>query len=275
MDFSDIGGIFVILSFILMPAGAILVALSYFLYKVPDGHALIKKRAKDGRLIGGQWTIFLTQPGHLVPLTKETLSFPTKTQHVELLTPDEGILGIKVSVTYSPDSNSGSALNTYAVALTDLPKLLEARTQSALNSWVKSKPLPGTLKRAVTMKDEAENFVRAKLTSISSADGLIIHNDPMLYYHGGYPVSDLGVCIHEVHITEMQALKRGTGKADWGDGDEMAFNAEKVFNQFKGQAGNLSNLRKLKEALIEKYQDEAEDIEDIYDQVRLSMKEGQ
>jgi hypothetical protein len=70
-------------------------------------------------------------------------------------------------------------------------------------------------------------------------------------------------------------LERGTGKPDWGDGDHTTvFDAPAIFKQFHAHADSLSNLRKLKEALIERFPDEIDDIEDIYDQFRISMKEN-
>lgn len=275
MSNEAIAWILLLLSIGLVVTGLVFVALSYVAFKVPDGYALVSRKADDGRHRAGKWTFYLNSPGELVPLRKQTRNLPEKADYIKLQTPDDGLLGLKVSLTYSPDDRSGEALQKYYGAISELDRVLEARINSALSSWVKGKPLPGTLKRALTMKDEAETYIRAKLTSLAPTEALVVHSDPTIYYDGGYAISDLGVRIHEVHITEMQALGRGTGKADWGDGDETAFNAEKVFNQFKGQAGNLSNLRRLKEALIERYGEEAEDIEDIYDQVRLSMKEGE
>lgn len=275
MTNETIATLLLLLAVVLVTGGIVLIVLSYLMFKVPDGYALVSKKGDNGRLLSGEWTWYVHQPGNLVPIKKETKELPQGGEYIQLQTPDDGLLGLKVSLTYSPDKSNGEALEKFYGAIQEVAKVLEARVHSALNSWVKAKPLPGTVKRALSMKEEAETFIRAKITSLAPTDALVVHNDPTIYYDGGYSVSDLGVRIHEVHITEMQALKIGTGKADWGDGDEMTFNAEKIFNQFKGQADNLSNLRKRKEELIEQYADEAEDIEDIYDQVRLSMKEGQ
>jgi hypothetical protein len=275
MSNETIAWILFLLSVVLVVVGLVFIALSYLVFKVPDGYALVDRKADGGRHLPGKWMLYLHTPGDMVPLKKETRELPKNGNFIQLQTPDDGLIGLKVSLTYSPDRSSGEALQKYNAAILEVDKVLEARINSALSSWVKGKPLPGTAKRALTMKDEAENFVRAKITSMPATEAMVVHGDPSVYYDSGYAVFDLGVRIHEIHITEMQELKRGTGKADWGDGDETAFNAEKVFNQFKGQAGNLSNLRKLKDALIDRYREEAEDIEDIYDQVRLSMKEGE
>jgi hypothetical protein len=247
----------------------------FFVFKVPEGHALISKKSKQGRFTADGWNFSLSLPAadNLVRLQKNTLNLPRNDKFIELETPDDGCVGVKVSITYSPDDSNGNALLTYKSTM-DLDKAIAARVQSALNNWIKGKPLPGTARRALTMKDEAENFVRAKITSVPTSEALAVHNDPSLYYQGGYPVNDLGVRVYEVHVTEMQNLERGTGKPDWGDGDEMTFNAQNIFKQFHAHADNLSNLRKLKEALLERYPDEQGDIEDIYDQVRISMKEN-
>lgn len=269
----EIHTFFFIASPLLILVGIGVIVAYGFFYRVPEGHALINKRAEQGRLTDG-WHLSLLLPStdNLISLEKKTLNVPYD-NFIKLETPDDGCVGVKVSISYSPDASNGNALLIYKSAK-DLDKALAARVQSALNTWIKGKPLPGTAKRALTMKDEAENFVRAKITSVPTSEAIAIHNDPALYYQGGYPVNDLGVRVHEVHVTHMQSLEHGTGKPDWGDGDETIFNAQAIFKQFHGSADNLSNLRKLKEALLERYPDEANDIEDMYDQVRISMKEN-
>jgi len=275
MSNEAIAWIFLLLAIGLVVTGLVFVALSYVAFKVPEGYALVSRKADDGRHPAGKWTYYLNSPGELVPLKKQTRCLPEKDNYIQLQTPDDGLLGLKVSLTYSPDDRSGEALQKYYGAISELDRVLEARINSALSSWVKGKPLPGTVKRALTMKDEAETYIRAKLTSLAPTEAIVVHSDPTIYYDGGYAISDLGVRIHEVHITEMQALGRGTGKADWGDGEEVGFNAKKIFAQFEGVAGNLTELRKKRDELIAKMPEEADDIEDLYDQLRLSMKEGE
>lgn len=264
----------ILISLMFVGAGLACLLAHFLTFKVPPHHALISRRANQGRYLAG-WNFGLKPSDEfLVPLQKHTLTLPTGNNSIQLQTPDDGVLGVTVSITYSPDDSDGSALLTYKTS-TDLQKVLEARVQSALSSWIKRKPLPGTLKRSLTMKDDAEEFVRAKITSIpSSASALAIRDEPTLYYQTGYPVNDLGIRIHEVHITSMHGLKNGTGNADWGEGEDATFNAQYIFKQFHAHADSLSNLRKLKEALLERYPDESDDIEDIYDQVRISMKEN-
>ena len=263
---------FTLISILFIGLGVACIAGYFLSFKVPAHCALISRRAKQGRYLAG-WNFGLKPSDEfLVSLQKQTRNFPTQRNSIELQTPDDGVLGINVSVTYSPDDSEGNALLTYKTT-THLETALEARVQSALNSWIKRKPLPGTLKRALTMKDDAEEFIRAKLTSTPS-NALVIQDEPTIYYQAGYPVNDLGIRIYEVHITDMQGLKNGTGKADWGDGEEATFNAQNIFKQFHDHADNLSNLRKMKEALLERYPEEIDDIEDIYDQVRISMKEN-
>jgi hypothetical protein len=264
----------ILISLLFLGLGIACFAAYFFSFKVPPHHVLISRRAQQGRYLAG-WNFGLKPSDEfLVPLQKQTLTLPTNNNLIQLQTPDDGVLGVAVSITYSPDDSDGNALLTYKTSK-DLQRVLEARVQSALSSWIKRKPLPGTLKRALTMKDDAEEFVRAKITSIpSSASALAIRDEPTLYYQTGYPVNDLGVRIHEVHITSMQGLKNGTGSADWGDGEDATFNAQYIFKQFHAHADSLSNLRKLKEALLARYPDESDDIEDIYDQVRISMKEN-
>lgn len=274
MSFADIGWYLTALSFLLMPLGIASIALSYILYRVPAGHAMIRPGAKNGRLQAGQWTLMFQSPGRVqVSLAKVTHRIPSGSNPMEVSTPDDGMLGMRVSITYSPDASYGSTMSTYAEIVNDLEKILEARVLSALHSWAKSKPHPGTLKRALAMKDQAEEFVRAKLTSMPLKEALVVHTDPTFYYRTGYPVRDLGICLHEVHVTEMVALKNGTGRADWGDGTEGLFSSEVIFNQFKSSAHNLRELEQLYNTLIARYPDQAEDIKDIYFDFRSRMKE--
>ena len=260
------------ISFLPLIFGAGSLVAYYFFYRVPQGHALV---GKDSAIAQDGWQFSLRRPESLlIPLSRTTVDIPDNHGGlIELNTPDSGVIGISLTVTFSCDPRNPEPLMRLN-QFEDLERTVRNRTRSAVEQWIRQKPLPGTLKRAMAMKEEAENFVRARLTNVNTADALVIHADPSDYLNDGYPVFDLGIRIHEVHIVSAKPLKNGTGIADWGDGEELAFNAEKIFNQFKGQAGNLSNLRKLKEALIEQFEDEADDIEDIYDQFRMSMKEG-
>jgi hypothetical protein len=181
-------------------------------------------------------------------------------------------LGVAVTVTYTLNLDNDSALK-YFQSTTGLEKNIEHRVLAALNSWIQQKPLPGTLNRALSMQREAESYILGKLTGTTS-NALVVHNDPTLYLDSGYPVNDLGIRIHEVNIVSTRPIKNGTGKADWGEGDTATFNAQHILKQFHAHADSLNNLRKLKEALLERYPDESDDIEDIYDQVRISMKEN-
>jgi hypothetical protein len=264
---------YLLISLFFIGLGMACLVVYFFAFKVPPHHALISRRASQGRYLAG-WNLGLTPNSEfLVHLQKRTLTLPTQSNDfISLETPDDGVLDVKVSVTYSPDESDGNALSTFKSS-TNLETALEARVRSALHSWIKRKPLPGTLKRALTMKDDAEEFVRAKITSTPST-ALVVRDEPTLYYQAGYPVNDLGIRVYEVHITDMQCLENGTGKADWGDGEDATFNAQHIFKQFHAHADSLSNLRKLKEALLERYPEESDDIEDIYDQVRISMKEN-
>ena len=260
------------ISFLPLIFGAGSLLAYYFFYRVPQGHALV---GKDSALAQDGWQFSFHRPTSLlVPLSKTTVEIPDdRGGLMELNTPDSGVLGFSLTVTYSCDPRNPAPLMRLN-QFEDLERTVRNRTRSAVEQWIRQKPLPGTLKRAMAMKLEAENFVRARLTNVNTADALVIHADPSDYLDDGYPVFDLGIRIHEVHIVSAKPLKNGTGVADWGDGEEMTFNAERVFNQMKGQAGNLSELRKLKEELMEKYQDEADDIDDLYDQIKISMKEG-
>ncbi len=263
--------VFYFVSFSLIVLGVGFLFAHIFRFKVPEGHALVSKKATQGRFTDG-WHFNLSLPSadNLIKLEKKTLSFPYD-KFIELETPDDGCVGVKVSITYSPDDSTGNALVTYKNTQ-DLDKAIIARVQSALNNWIKGKPLPGTARRALTMKDEAENFVRAKITSVSTTEALAIHNDPLLYYQGGYAVNDLGVRVYEVHVTEMQSLGSGTGKPDWGD-DDLAFDADKRRQRIRQKVSSISDFRKDREALIKEFPDEVEYIEKLIEDDTLHSME--
>lgn len=242
----------------------------YSTFKVPAGHALIQ--SGKGVLLEGWHFGFAPSDPILVAVGRRIVEIPPGDKLIELDTPDDGILGVAITVSYTPDLENHSALK-YFQDTAGLDKNIEHRVLAALSSWVQQKPLPGTLKRALSMQREAESYILGKLTGTTS-NALIVHNDPTIYLDRGYPANDLGIRIHEVNVVSMRPIKNGTGKADWGEGDDATFNAQNIFKQFHAHADSLSNLRKLKEALLERYPDESDDIEDIYDQVRISMKEN-
>jgi hypothetical protein len=190
---------------------------------------------------------------------------------VEIETPDKGILEASVTVSYTPETNNPLAQRHFANSET-LKKAIDHRVRSGLNKWVMGKQLPGTLKRAMSMQKEAEEYIRERIVGTSTE--LALYDDPVLYLESGFPVNDLGIRVYEVNLVTWRPLRDGTGKPDWGDGDHVAFDAQAIFKQFHAHTDSLSGLRKLKEALMERYPEEAEDIEDIYDQVRISMKEN-
>jgi hypothetical protein len=179
-------------------------------------------------------------------------------------------LGAQVTFTYQPNDATAQTLLTY-YRTKNIENVLTSRIHSALISWVWQKPLPATSRRAVASKAEAERAIIAKLTSLP-VDALVPFADVEALNR--YSISDLGISVRDVHLIKFWEIKQGTGKANWGDGEEASFNAQNIFKQFQAHADNLSSLRKLKEALIERYGEEADDIEDIYDQVRISMKEN-
>lgn len=264
------GSVFVNLGYLGIVIGIALLLFCFFSFSIPPGYALVRSSgrvAKEGTHFG-----FPPSDPTLIATGRKTVEIPYGGDLLQLDTPDDGILGIAVTVSYSLDLDNRSSLKRLQ-GTAGLDKSIEHRALAALSGWIQQKPLPGTLKRALSMQRETENFILGKLTGTSS-DALVLHNDPSLYLNSGYPVSDLGIRIHEVNVVAMRPLKNGTGKADWGDGENTAFDAQNIFKQFHAHADSLSNLRKLKEALLEHYPEESDDIEDIYDQVRISMKEN-
>lgn len=207
----------------------------------------------------------------LINLDPVTIRVPlVETEHIEIKTPDDGVLGAQVTFTYQPNDATTKDLITYHQSR-NLESVLTSRIHSALISWAWQKPLPATSRRAVASKADAERAITAKLTSLPT-DALVAFSDVEAFNR--YSISDLGISVRDVHLVKFWEIKQGTGKANWGDGEEAIFNAQVIFKQFQAGADNLSSLRKLKESLIERYPDEADDIEDIYDQVRISMKES-
>ncbi len=244
--------------------GSVLLAAYYLCYQVSPGYALVDKNGSvelEGRYLG------------LPPASPTIISTARRLVEIngmELETPDDGLLGASITVSYSPDLKNAQALTQFANPAA-IDRAIQNRVRGALNSWSMAKPLPGTIKRAVAMQKEAETYLLGQLGGTSKYLAPI--DDPTLYLGEGIIVTDFGIRIHEINTISWRPLADGTNKPDWGDGDHLAFDARVIFKEFHAHADNLSNLRQLKEALIERYAEEAEDIEDIYDQVRMSMKE--
>jgi len=261
------------ISFLPLIFGAGSLLAYYFSYRVPQGHALV---GKDSALAQDGWQFSFHRPTSLlVPLSKTTVEIPdNRGGLMELNTPDSGVLGISLTVTYSCDPRNPEPLMRLN-QFEDLERTVRNRTRSAVEQWIRQKPLPGTLKRAMAMKEEAESFVRARLTNVNTADALVIHADPSDYLDDGYPVFDLGIRIHEIHIVASKPIKNGTGQPDWGDGKEMAYKLEKIVNQFESKAGSLIGLKEAKERLLTLHKNDGleitMEIERIYQHFRLSM----
>jgi hypothetical protein len=258
-------------SLIVLALSALPIITYFSLFKLKPGHALIEHSDSEVKP-ENEWIFLRPNNEDIVLLGRRTESYPVH-GFIELHTPDDGILGVKVAVTYCPDDTTGTSLYTFKQVANPRDQI-QNRIKSSLNSWIRQKPLPGTLKRALAMQTEMENLISESFTSAPS-EALVIREDSLIRRRQtGDPVKDLGILLFEIHITDMQPLERGTGKPDWGDGDQTTFNAQEIFRQFYASADNLSNLRLLKEALRELYPEEAADIDDIYDQVRISMKEN-
>jgi hypothetical protein len=256
----------------LLLVGAALIIGYYNTYKLKPGYALIKNQTNEGVITETNWLFGRPNESDILSIDRKTESFPNS-GFIELHTPDDGILGVKISISYCPDFSTGASLYIFKQTV-NLKDQIQNRVRSSLNSWIRQKPLPGTVRRALSMQKEMEDFIKANVTSTPKEQALIIHADPMLLRLDGQVVYDLGIRVLEINVIDMQPLQPGTGKPDWGDGEPDKFNAQAIFKQFHASTDNLSNLRKLKEALIERYPDGTDDIEDIYDQVRISMKEN-
>jgi len=255
---SGIGGVVFLI-------GIAMVIAYYSYYRVMPGYALVDGNGRvepEGRYFG----IPPSSP-KVISTVRRVVEIPG----MELETPDDGVLGASITVSYSPDLGNPTALKQFENPQA-LDMAIKNRIKGALNSWSMGKPSPGTLKRAVAAQRDAETFLLSQLSGASQY--LVPLDDPSLYLGDGLPASHFGIRIHEVNIISWRPLTDGTGKPDWGDGDHVRFDADAIFKQFHAHTDSLSSLRKLKDALREKYPDEVEDIDDIYDQVRISMKEN-
>jgi len=254
---------------IVLLIGLICLFLYYGTYKVSSGYALV---TRDGKAELDGWHFGLPpRSSRTIQHARKNLDIPGGDRLIELETPDNGVIGAFVAISYSPNLDNPTSLTKFDDT-TSISTAVTNRVRGALSSWSMGKPVPGTVKRALAMQSDAEIYLIGKLTGTSNQ--LVLHDDPTLYFDSGFPVGDLGIRIHEINITKWTPLRSGSGKADWGDGDHVGFDAQAIFKQFHAHTDSLSNLRKLKEALLEKYPEEIDDIEDIYDQVRISMKEN-
>jgi hypothetical protein len=240
--------------------------LYYFSYKVYSGHALLIRNGK----VKTEGFYFGLPPTSTRDIRLEKRMIEILNLHIS--TPDDGVLGASITVTYSPNIHSPRSLANFPDYDREKP-LIESRVQAALTGWAMEKPLPGTLKRAMAMQKEAEAYIRGKLSG--SITPTTLDEDLSLARFSGFTIPDIGVRVHDVNIIKWTALEPGSGKPDWGDGDHTVFDTKAILKQFELHAGSLSELRAVKAKLLERYKEEAEDIEDIYDQVRISMKEHQ
>jgi|GEM_PF-6468298 len=260
------------ISFLLIGSGLTFIGLYFFVFRVEAETVALTKFKPNGYQAG--WNFGLLPSGtKYINSKRQELIVPIKSEGglMRLRAPDAGIVGVCLTLIWSHDHNNANAYkNVQAVEETN--SILQSRIQAALNYWIQGKPLPGTAKRALTSLSHAEQTIREKLTGVNP-EALANRNEEYLGPDFMSSVRDLAIVIHEINITKMELMERGTDKPDWGDGDHIGFDAQAIFKQFHGHTDNLSNLRKLKDALMEKYPEEVDDIEDIYDQVRISMKE--
>jgi|GEM_PF-3770918 len=183
---SGCGGAFLLI-------GLPMVFLYYCFYRVAPGYALVDRQ---GRIEKEGWHLGLP------PASPQAISTARKSVDItgiELETPDDGVLGASITISYSPDLNNPVALSNLGTG-EPLTKAIQNRVRGALNNWSMGKPLPGTLKRAVSMQKEAETYLIGRLSETSTQ--LVLHDDPTLYLGDGFPVLDLGIRLHEINIIQ-------------------------------------------------------------------------
>lgn len=244
-----------------------LVILGYlFVFKVKPGYALI---SKDEVIKEERWSFGRPKQEDVIAIRRTTLSFKA----FQLRTPDEGALELEISVTYCPDDSSGLSLSIFR-QVDSIRQQIEDRIKVASNDWIRQKPFPGTVRRALSMQREMQRFLFANLTEVSPNQALLVRESPEIHRQFGLPIDDLGVRLLDISVVEMRPVQYGTDKPDWGDLDVSAYNAQAVFEQLYAHAQNLSNLRALHDVLKKQFPEEQQDIEDIYDSIRISMKEN-
>lgn len=262
------------IGFALIAAGLAMIGLHFFVFRVPADSVALTRRKLGG--FGEGWNFgFLPSDTKYLSLKKYEVMIPESAASGDLIAlraPDAGVVGVALTVRWSHDHCNPAA---YSNALTadETNSILHSKVRAALNHWIQGKPTPGTAKRAVASLGDAERSIRERLTGVSP-QALVNRNEEYLGSDYLNAVKDIAIKILEINIVKMELLESGTNKPDWGDGDHLGFDAETIFKQFHAHTDNLSSLRKLKEALLVRYPDELDDIEDIYDQVRISMKEN-
>jgi hypothetical protein len=205
----------------------------------------------------------------LVRIDTKTINIPLSDEdNFEIETPDNGVLNARVMVIYSPDDSTSERLIAFSGS-SNLDDVLSSRVRSALKSWAWQKPFPGTARRAVANKADAEKAIVSKLTGVSM-DTLVLFADTESLNR--YSILDLGIVIREVHLVDFREIKRGSNKPDWGD-DDLLFDAEKVRMRLRQKVSSLSDLREEKARLIVEFPTEEDSIEDLYDEERIRSME--
>jgi hypothetical protein len=249
--------------------GAGLLAVYKLCFVIPEGFVAIVPSKKRKYTEGRHWGI---PPKNvtLISLVSKPLAIPKDPMEwIQIETPDDGVLGAKVVISYAPNEVDARSLINFSNS-SDLEMALDSRVRSALTDWMWQRPKPGTLKRAMASKLDAEQAVMSKLA--------FLHTDTLALFGGiahdhHYASDDLGVIVREVHLVDMSDLKKGTGKPSWGDDDELLFNAEKVRMRFRQTVNNVSDLRLEKAKLIEDFPEEEAYIENLYDEERIRSME--
>lgn len=238
-------------------------------FKIPPGHIAVIPDKSKIYTEGWNWGL-LPKSTDLIPIASKTFKIPTeKDKWIEVETPDEGVLGIEVSLSYMPNANNLRSITNFRNT-SDIEKVLDIRVRSALRDWVWQRPKPGTLKRALASKLDAEQAILSKITFLHT-DTLARLGDTASYNR--YPINDLGIVIREIHITDMCDLQKGTGKPSWGDDDEIIFDAEKARMRVRQLVNNVSDLRKEHEALLKEFPAEKEHIETLIEEERIRSTE--
>jgi regulator of protease activity HflC (stomatin/prohibitin superfamily) len=242
----------------LMFLGAGAIGAYFLLFKVPEGSGAIT-RWRPGKVYKPGWNFGLPVGAQLINVQRSITASPLR----NYLTPDNGLLGIAVSVTWGYDPS-----NPTAPSLSQLETMLRDRMNGVLNQWIRARPYPGTLKRALASQAEAEQAIFNKLTTATS-EALALRNDPSTAAFG-CPAPDLGIIIYEVNITDVQVERRGTDKPDWGDD---SYSMPAILHGFINNVANLDELARLHARLLREYPNQVDAIERFYDQERIRIME--
>jgi hypothetical protein len=120
-------------------AGIVCVIFGMLTYQIPNGY----RQIKGAQTLGGWQFGYLNNND----LFGSIISISTQVYHtgeIEIVTPDDGILGVSATVVYTPDATNVAVYAHHS----NVDGVLLSRVQRELYNWV-NQPTIGTLKKAL------------------------------------------------------------------------------------------------------------------------------